>query len=567
MLQLKRLEASLSDITANLIGGGDLFPLPKYLPIEFQKTKDRFKDAGKPAGEVAKESARDFLLGRIGSKNAMVDMVAFALHTRIQEAGNASVYLTESKLEELIGIYAAKSDRGVQMQITWLGMLLAYFMTPVPGEAEQNIFNKTQETIRIYLQKNWPKVKKVCKFEPQWMTSVDQNLELLSPDPCASYAADWFNGREERVLRVAAEIDIPSNSWFWRELILSCVQHVVSMPDIEFKQSIPKILDLLDKRQDYRDPGLRVMFDRYAKCAQTSEHKQLKEYGLEHWGSPEGYEIAGSSWAKVSSGALEMVLAWVAETNLRLFFALLKERGYADDERLDFWLGYIKQAKFTKLVLGSKSAGIVMGRADLRKTFTRNGNAFAKLVGDADTIQDAFIMEINKNLIVDFSILGGCYIYKNNEHSFNPRAPEQYSATYRGGLKEGRTNGGRYFVHTPGWTDAHRAPRILSEYGIKPDKQRGAQGEKSGAIDAKSYFGKGVVKSPEVNSPQPNPVLEMPFRDRVLKGKAVAARNGIEVTEIGRKVIVLYPQRHGRIADELFELGFLFEYGLGWSIS
>lgn len=466
MLQLKRLEASLNDITANLIGGGDLFPPPKHLPIEFQKTKERFKDAGKPAGEVAKESARDFLLGRIGSKNAMVDMVAFALHTRIQEAGNASVYLTESKLEELIEIYAAKSDRGVQMQITWLGMLLAYFMTPVPGEAEQDNFNKTQETIRIYLQKNWPKVKEVCKFEPQWMTSVDQNLELLGPDPCASYAADWFNGREERVLRVAAEIDIPSNSWFWRELILSCVQHVVSMPDIEFKQSIPKILDLLNKRQDYRDPGLRVMFDRYAKCAQTNEHKQLKEYGLEHWGSPEGYEIAGSSWAKVSSNALEMVLAWVAETNLRLFFALLKERGYADDERLDFWLGYIKQAKFTKLVLGSKSAGIVMARADLRKTFTRNGNAFAKLVGDADTNQDAFIMEINKNLIVDFSILGGCYIYKNNEHTFNPRASEQYSATYSGGLKEGRTNGGRYFVHTPGWTDAHRAPRILSEYGL-----------------------------------------------------------------------------------------------------
>ena len=102
MLQLKRLEASLNDIIANLSGGGSLFPPAKHLPLEFQKTKDRFKDVGKPAGEVAKESARDFLLGRIGSKNAIVDMVAFALHTKIQEAGNTSVYLTQSKLAELI---------------------------------------------------------------------------------------------------------------------------------------------------------------------------------------------------------------------------------------------------------------------------------------------------------------------------------------------------------------------------------------------------------------------------------------------------------------------------------
>ena len=567
MLQLKRLEASLNDIIANLSGGGSLFPPAKHLPLEFQKTKDRFKDVGKPAGEVAKESARDFLLGRIGSKNAIVDMVAFALHTKIQEAGNTSVYLTESKLDELIEIYAAKSDRGVQMQITWLGMLLAYFMTPVPSDAEQQNFEKTQETIRRYLQRNWPKVKEVCKFQPQWMTSVDQNQELLSPDPCASYAADWFNGREERVLRVAAEIDIPSNSWFWRELILSCVQHVVSLPDVEFKQSIPKILDLLDKRQDYRDPGLRVMFDRYAKCSQTNEHRQLKEYGLEHWGSPEGYEIAGSPWAKISSAALEMMLGWVAETNLRLFFALLKDRGYADDERLDFWLGYIKQAKFTKLVLGTKSAGIVMGRADLRKTFTRNGNAFAKLIGDADSNQDAFIMEINKNIIVDFSILGGCYIYKDNENNFDPRAPEQYSATYRGGLKERYHHGGIAFTHTPGWTDSHRAPRVLASYGIRPDKQKGVQGDSSGAIDAKSYFGKAKTKSPETQATPASPALDMPLKDRILKGKAVAGRNGIEVTEVGRKVIILYPQRNGRIADELFELGFLFEYGLGWSIS
>ena len=249
MLQLKRLEASLNDIIANLSRGDDLFPRPKYLPIEFQKTKDRFKDIGKPAGEVAKESARDFLLGRIGSKNAMVDMVAFALHTRIHEAANASVYLSKSKLDELIDIYTSKSNRGVQMQITWLGMLLAYFMTPIPSDAEQNNFDRSQEMIRCYLQKNWEKVKEVCKFQPQWMTSVDQNLDLLTPDPCASYAADWFNGREERVLRVAAEIDIPSNSWFWRELILSCVQHVVSLPDVEFKQAIPKILELLDKRR------------------------------------------------------------------------------------------------------------------------------------------------------------------------------------------------------------------------------------------------------------------------------------------------------------------------------
>jgi hypothetical protein len=336
------------------------------------------------------------------------------------------------------------------------------------------------------------------------------------------------------------------------------------MPDGEFKEAIPKILDLLDKRQDYRDPGLRVMFDRYAKCSQTNEHKQLKEYGLEHWGSPEGYEIAGSPWAKISSHALEMMLGWVAETNLRLFFALLKERGYADDERLDFWLGYIKQAKFTKLVLGSKSSGIVMGRADLRKTFTRNGNVFAKLVGDADSNQDAFIMEINKNIIVDFSILGGCYIYKNNENNFDPRAPEQYSATYRGGLKERYHHGGIAFTHTPGWTDSHRAPRVLGSYGIRPDKQKGLQGDTSGQIDAKSYFGKGSHSS-TVNIPvftESNVI-----KDKILRAKNIAAKNAIEVRGDSTQILILWPRAHGPIAAEFEALGFKFEFGVGWSIS
>jgi hypothetical protein len=564
VLQLKRLEASLSEIIANLSGGENLFPPPKCLPVEFQKTKERFKDVGKPAGEIAKDSARDFLLGRIGSKNTIVDMVAFALHTKIQEAGNTSVYLTMSKLEELIEIYSLKSNRGVQMQITWLGMLLAYFMTPTPSDDEKKTFDKTQETIRRYLQQNWPKVKEVSKFEPQWMNSVDQNLELLSTDPCGSYAKDWFNGREERVLQVAAEIDIPSNSWFWRELILSCVQQVISLPDIEFKQSIPKVLDLLDKRQEYRDPGLRVLFDRYSRCSETNEHKLLKEYGLEYWGSPEGYEIAGSPWAKVSPQALEMMLSWVAETNLRLFFALLKERGYADDERLDFWLGYIKQAKFTKLVLGSKSAGIVMGRADLKKTFTRNGNPFSKLLGDADNNQDAFIMEINKNIIVDFSILGGCYIYRNNENTFDPRAPVQYSATHRGGLKERYHRGGIAFTHTPGWTDSHRAPRVLSSYGIKPDRLKSRQQEVSGQINAKNYFGK---------DPGPQKVDIPVFtddnstRNKILRAKNIALKNAIEVQGDTSDFLVLWPRAHGPIASEFETMGFKFEFGVGWRLS
>ena len=50
-----------------------------------------------------------------------------------------------------------------------------------------------------------------------------------------------------------------------------------------------------------------------------------------------------------------MVLGWVNEANLRLFFQILKQRGIADKDRLDFWLKYINQVSWTKLVLGDET--------------------------------------------------------------------------------------------------------------------------------------------------------------------------------------------------------------------
>jgi hypothetical protein len=172
-----------------------------------------------------------------------------------------------------------------------------------------------------------------------------------------------------------------------------------------------------------------------------------------------------------------MVLAWVQEANLRLFFELLKRRGVPDPHgRLDFWMQFINQITFTRLVLGFDMRRYLNHHPEWKEHFKNDSESYASLSGtNAETSLDAFIMEISGHLIVEFNPHGGCYIYKKGENTFDVHAPALSPKTALGGLKERYYSSGLRrpdIVHQEGWQ--HRARTYgLPSFGIFDDIRAG----------------------------------------------------------------------------------------------
>lgn len=599
MLELDSLRQSLYQITGTLAPEKALLRQKEQLnslELVFEEIKKKFKNAGSPPEALALKAASKFLTGEADLDEVDIDLIAFALAKPLGPILENTLFNNEGRLKVLLDIYSAKCAASQDMLITWRGVMGTYFELSPNNSPNRQQFERSLEEMRRFLVSTWGSVKNSTELRLSWMRAIDENIELLGPNPCDQLAKQWFDGHEDLVLKISGDLQISSNSWFWERLFVTCLQSVLNFDEFGFKKAIPKLLELFDKHKIYRDKGLSALFDRYVICSDTSVNETLKEYALDLWASPEGHDFAGSKWKLISKPALAMVINWVHETNLRLFFKLLKERGHADDERLNFWLKFIPQVKSSRLALGPTSQRLVESRADYKKVFKREGNAYSQLREDQNSDNDAFLMTIGNCLIVDFSIGGGCYVYRNGENKFDITDKYHYSSTSRKGLKEKYKTEGMDFAHTPGWTDAHRAPaKLRKEYGITPSSVRTTGSSNSvQRINVRDYFTGGYAPASEEIKPIPgdkdihvptfvppkigdsedslvggseknSPVL---FKYFEAKAKAIqlARENGIEYKEEGTRFIVKHMRDKGPVAEQLGSIGLNFISGIGWTL-
>jgi hypothetical protein len=360
--------------------------------------------------------------------------------------------------------------------IFWFGVFQSYFQAQKTSYLGDT-FARSQNLIRNFLLKTWPYVKKNSLYLTNWMKTIDANLHLLSELPCDVYGAEWLSGSEIRVKQIKLELHIPDASWFWEEFFKSCLKAALSQPDSAFKAAIPLIISLLIRHPSYLDNGLRAMLDRYRASADIKVHKELKEFVLEVWKNPKLRNSGASKWIHVAEPTWRMVLAWVQEANLRLFFELLKRRGVPDPHgRLDFWMQYINQITFTRLVLGQDMRVYLEAHPELKEHFKNDVDSFAKLTGaNSEAFLDAFIMEISGHLIVEFNPHGGCYVYKKGENLFNVNDEYLDASTDSYGLKERYYKGssrGPDIVHREGWQHKART-YVLPAFGVFDDIRAG----------------------------------------------------------------------------------------------
>lgn len=564
MLELEQLQKSLSDITnLKLNELNRLFSIYEaQLPIKKDEITKIYQDAAKPNSKEAYDAALKFLKGDLSEDSYLYDLVAFALNRTITELDATTVISNEQKLSELLDRYSKEVDVGEFWVLTCLGVLQSYFQV--------SNFDSAVEKIRIFLESKFKRIYELSDHKPLWMTALNDNLHLLSPDPCLIYAQEWLNGRDDRVSQIRSDIQIPENSWFWKELITSCIRETTKLDDIAFKHAIPKLLNFIKQHPAYLDAGLLATLARYHNCSDKKPNKDLKDLSVALWKSPRLRNVGGSKWFTVEEPIWQMVLGWVNEANLRLFFQLLKRRGVADKNRLDFWLRYINQVRWTKLVLGNDTYGYFKSNPEMATVFENEKDSFSSLEGESSL--DAFIMKIGNYLIVEFSTEGGCYIYKDGENTFDPESLKLNPSTTRGGLKEKRkVTGSPDIIHAPGWQD--RAELKLQKLSIFPDVNSNLQMFTTPQIDPNKYFKKNSVITPDceinISKTQESQVDLNEFEQVCKIAESLAIEYGIRTENLKYKndnYWVYLDKERGPLSAKLKELGFKYIAGKGWWI-
>jgi hypothetical protein len=200
-------------------------------------------------------------------------------------------------------------------------------------------------------------------------------------------------------------------------------------------------------------------------------HPALRDYTVrvDVWRNPK-LRSAGlaNSWTRVSDPVWKMVLHWINEGNLRDFFQIIARRHNADEGRLDFWSGYLDQITWTRLIFSDETVRLKNRNAGIRELIAREEGAYATMYGIKDI--DAFMMQIGRYIIVEFSVKGNAaYVYDSKTLKFDRDAE-----SYHGGTEDLRY--GFYddkielrIVHRPGWQAITQAS--LEELGIHPDSR------------------------------------------------------------------------------------------------
>ena len=135
------------------------------------------------------------------------------------------------------------------------------------------------------------------------------------------------------------------------------------------------------------------------------------------WGSPQIVTSKNRWLVNVSNDELGMVQSWFARDDLEHFFKLLKFDEFVDQRRLDFWLDYVDQITFTKMVLGKYA--LFNNSTDFKDFKQKNMGRWSELLSAAPS-NNAFVMRIKDYWFVEFSEIGNaCYVYEDNKLPFD----------------------------------------------------------------------------------------------------------------------------------------------------
>jgi hypothetical protein len=343
----------------------------------------------KPKEPEVYQAALLYLKGRIGEDvEYLYGLVSFGLYLPIESAGNQCIAADHRKLEVLLNRYRYEANRGQLWEMTWFGVLQAYYHPPLRF-SEQDILLR-------FLKETYPKIAATTGYQPLWMKVLENNPGLLSREPSRAFAEEWLAGREDPLRLISAALQISAPSWFWQELTRTCIKLAADKPDDDFKVLIPKLLALIERMPRFLDEDLGAVLTRYSQCSDKSPHEELRNFAIRHWKNPKLRHVPGSKWGQVREPVWQMVLEWFNDDNLRLFFERIAARYGNGSERLSSWLRYLS---WIRLVSDYETNNQKLKDPEITNLFEAEEEALEIFDEARDEKLDAFMRRMNDYLL------------------------------------------------------------------------------------------------------------------------------------------------------------------------
>jgi len=325
-------------------------PLAKSIRL-MEETKEevenKLKDAemGEPNPELVRLTIMKFFdwarNPAISFNWLEVALICRGLLTEI--SGFGSLMKSESAVNLLLTNFAKKYQSQILNPYPWQGFLNAYLNCSSRGNAIE-IGNR--EVLRKFLSASLNDVFNYSSFKPRWLEAISKHRIILEENATLKLAKEALDERRDRVESIAREVNIPSTSWFWPELLMSQIEFIEKYPDDRFKATVDILLPQLKTREECIDDGLARILDRYSSCGSKEEHQELKSMAIECWKNPSLEKQR--DWERVSLDAKKMVQQWLVREDIEDVFKKLVD----DHRRYEFWLQFLEQIEYTFVWLG-----------------------------------------------------------------------------------------------------------------------------------------------------------------------------------------------------------------------
>lgn len=554
---LKELEVKLSNTLTSLQLSNTQFGMPHLIEKEKDLSARLFNGSSQQSPESKKNSYmaalkyfKDQL--ELTHGNIEIRLLATSLCEPLREHDGKTVIGTGDKFLKLLNFYEDQIKVGKLRRITWYCLLSSYFeFDPIKSTVDEKL---GWSQLRAFLERTWPYYSESKGFTPDWMDALRKNSIILSNSPCKHYAGDVLYGDESTVKIVSEQLGIPQSSWFWHHLVLDVVLEATKLVDDDFKETIPRLIELLKERSVYRDDAIKEILTRYHSCLNKSTHDQLRDYVTDKsvWKNPKLKQAGiSTSWNQVADEVWKMVLNWVNEINLKLFFELLESRNGVNSGRFAFWSKYLLQITYTKLIFGEHTRIQSRSNKTIAALIALEEGLSSKL-RSSDSQVDAFIMGIGDLIVVEFSKQpNAAYLYPKASVPFDLNANWLSDGTNNNELKAGFYHGTERITHPPRWETS--AGQKLATHGIYPD--RFGANSNAGSTRYTSFQSSAPSSSSISDSPKKS---NMPFTMAQLNAIAKLSNATIDDNRPGGRLWVNHNQQSSNLAKQLNAWGFIW---------
>jgi hypothetical protein len=463
---IDRLWNSLLRIASKSLCGDEFFGKPDVIKKELERVRSTFNSSSNdsPPQERISSAITKFLESKSIQDANQTRLISWGLSLPCSDE-RALLDLTEP-FSIFFNSVKTHSDNQVLSTKAWRGLLSSYFN--YHARDSHQVGRSNWKSLREFLKETFASQIEKRKVKPLWANALEAHLNLFEDNPCERYASALLQGDNTLTAELKTALAIPETSWFFSELVGSQIKHACSQDDSRYKQCIPHLARTLRTAPLYIRMGLTDLLTRYRRCSDTSEHSELSDLSIEHWGNPK--LDRNTSWGHVSPDVKGMVLKWLIGRDLETFFDLMTSDNHADQDqrRLKFWRCYLGNIQDAYFALGSNAW--YSQNQDYVELRRRNDGRVVKLI-HPDQANNAFIMLIGRFVIVEFGVKGNaCYCFDRENLPFRLNARELCGDVTQ--LKN-KTKGYRFHLSHfdrggESWEETFE--NKLSELSISPDK-------------------------------------------------------------------------------------------------